>query len=208
VRDSSSDLYDVVMPEPSSTVAAILLTGGKSRRLGHDKSQLIVEGSTLAVRTARLLRLVVETAIEVGPGVSGLPMTLEQPPGEGPLAALAAGCLALRDQGHDGSALAIACDLPLLSESVLRLLVDWDSAGSVVPVVQGRPQPLCARWSARDLDAVGPMFARGVRSLQHLATQSDVVLLGEAEWGLVARAEQFSDVDTPEDLERLGLTTT
>jgi molybdenum cofactor guanylyltransferase len=206
VRNAILHLYDVVMSELSSTVAAILLTGGESRRLGQDKTQLIVEGSTLAVRTASLLRLVVETAIEVGPGVSGLPATREQPPGEGPLAALAAGCQALRERGHAGGALAIACDLPFLSESLLRLIVDWDSLGSVVPVVDGRPQPLCARWSAHDLDAAGPLFAQGVRSLRHLASRSDVVLLGEAEWGLVAKKEQFSDVDTPEDLERWGLT--
>jgi molybdopterin-guanine dinucleotide biosynthesis protein A len=194
------------MSEQAPTVAAILLTGGKSRRFGQDKSQLIVEGSTLAVRTATLLHLVVKVAVEVGPGVSGLPATVEEPPGGGPLAALAAGWRALRDLGHTGSALAIACDLPLLSESLLRLLVDWDSPGSVVPVVHGRPQPLCARWSARDLDATGPMFAQGMRSLQHLTNQTDVVLLGEAEWSVAAREEQFSDVDTPADLVRLGLT--
>jgi molybdopterin-guanine dinucleotide biosynthesis protein A len=89
---------------------------------------------------------------------------------------------------------------------LLRLLVEWDSLGSVVPVVDDRPQPLCARWSAHDLDAAGLMFAQGVRSLRHLASQSDVILLGEAEWGLVADEQQFSDVDTPEVLERLGLT--
>jgi molybdopterin-guanine dinucleotide biosynthesis protein A len=198
-------LYDVEMLPPSSTVAAILLTGGKSRRMGRDKSRLVVEGSMLAVRTARLLNLVVETAIEVGPGVSGLPTTMEESSGGGPLGALAAGYRALRDQGHGGSALVIACDLPLLTESLLRLLVEWDSHGSVVPVVQDRPQPLCARWSARDLEAAGHLFTGGVRSLQHLTTQIDVVLLGEAEWGHVAREEQFSDIDTPEDLERLGL---
>lgn len=204
-RDSTHDLYDVVMRQASSSVAALLLTGGKSRRLGEDKSQLIVEGTTLAVRTATLLRLVVETAIEVGPGVSGLPTKLEEPPGSGPLAALVAGRLALRDLGHDGSALAIACDLPLLSESLLRLLVEWDSTYSVLPVVHGRPQPLCARWSAIDLDAAGLMFAQGERSLKLLCAQSDVVLLGETDWGVVAAEEQFSDVDTADDLERLGL---
>jgi molybdopterin-guanine dinucleotide biosynthesis protein A len=199
-------LYDDVVPDRSPTVAAILLTGGKSRRMGHDKSQLIIEGSTLAVRTARLLRLVVETAVEVGPGVSGLPTTLEEPPGGGPLAALIAGSRALRDRGHAGGALVVACDLPFLSESLLRLLVEWDTPGSIVPVVQERAQPLCARWSARDLDAAEPMFTRGVRSLQHLVTQTDVVLLGESEWGIVAHEGQFADVDTPEDIQRLGLT--
>jgi hypothetical protein len=52
------------------------------------------------------------------------------------------------------------------------------------------------------------MFARGVRSLRHLVVQADVVLLGESEWGIVAHEEQFSDVDTPEDVQRLGLTMT
>jgi molybdopterin-guanine dinucleotide biosynthesis protein A len=114
-RESSTDLYDDVVPDRSSTVAAILLTGGKSRRMGHDKSQLIIEGLTLAIRTARLLRLVVETAVEVGRGVSDLPASLEAPPGGGPLAAVAAGCRALRDRGHAGGALVVACDLPFLT---------------------------------------------------------------------------------------------
>jgi molybdopterin-guanine dinucleotide biosynthesis protein A len=174
--------------------------------MGRDKSQLIVEGSTLAVRTATLLLLVVNVALEVGPGVSGLPVVVEQSPGDGPLAALAAGGRALRDLGHTGSALAIACDLPFLSEPVLRLLVEWDSPGSVVPVVQGRAQPLCAKWGARDLDAASELVAQGVRSLRHLASQPDVVLLGESQWHSVANEEQFYDVDSPDDLRRLGLT--
>jgi molybdopterin-guanine dinucleotide biosynthesis protein A len=201
-----ADLYHEDMAEPSRSVAALLLTGGKSRRMGRDKSQLIVEGSTLAVRTARLLLLVVDLALEVGPGVSGLPVVVEHSPGDGPLAALAEGCRALRERGHTGGALAIACDLPLLSESVLRLLVEWDSPGSVVPLVQGRPQPLCAKWGAHDLDDASRLVTQGVRSLQHLTRQPDVVLLDESAWGSVASEEQFFDVDTPDDLQRLGLT--
>jgi molybdopterin-guanine dinucleotide biosynthesis protein A len=196
------------MPELSLSVAAILLTGGQSRRMGRDKSQLIMEGSTLALRTARLLRLVVETAVEVGPGVSGLPAIIEDPPGGGPLAALVAGRGILRELGHTGGALAIACDLPLLSESLLNLLVEWKSSGSVVPVVQGRPQPLCARWSAGDLDATQEMFMRGDRTLHQLLARPHLHLLGASEWCDAAHEEQFSDIDTPEDIERLGLSLT
>jgi len=174
--------------------------------MGRDKSQLIVDGETLAVRTAALLRNVVETAIEVGPGVSGLLSTREEPPGAGPLAAIAAGRRALRDRGHTGSALVIACDLPFLSEALLRFLVDWDSPGTVVPVVGGRPQPLCAKWGHHDLDGAGQLVDDGVRSLKHLTTQPDVVLLDEAAWRHVATDVQFSDVDSPADLGRLGLT--
>jgi molybdopterin-guanine dinucleotide biosynthesis protein A len=195
------------MPSPSHLVAAMLLNGGASRRMGRDKSQLLVEGSTLAVRTASLLLSVVETAIEVGSGVSGLPATSDDPPGQGPLAGVVAGCAALRASGHDGGALVVACDLPFLSVELLRFLVEWDSNGSVVPVVRGMPQPLCARWGQRDLDSAGEFFARGQRSVRHLSSQPGVVLLDESEWKFVAAEEQFCDVDSPDDLRRFGMTT-
>jgi molybdopterin-guanine dinucleotide biosynthesis protein A len=175
--------------------------------MGRDKSQLIVDGSTLALRTASLLQLVVKTAVEVGPGVSGLRATREEPQGQGPLVAIAEGCRALRSLGHTGSALVVACDMPFLSEAFLRYLVEWPSSNSVVPVVQGRPQPLCAKWARGDLDAASQLVGQGVRSLKHLTTQTGVVLLDESAWRDVAAEEVFSDVDSPADLQRLGLTT-
>jgi molybdopterin-guanine dinucleotide biosynthesis protein A len=195
------------MLTPSHEVAAILLNGGSSRRMGRDKSQLIVDGSTLAVRTALLLLSVVETAIEVGPGVSGLVATLEDTPGEGPLAGVIAGCRALRQMGHEGGALVVACDMPFLGSALLKYLAEWDSPGSVVPVVRGISQPLCARWGQRDLDTAAEYFDRGERSLHYLMSQPGVILLDESQWREVASERQFSDVDSPDDLKRLGLAT-
>ncbi len=191
----------------SSSVAAILLTGGSSRRMGRDKSRLVIDGTTLAVRTAALLMDVVSLAVEVGPGVSGLPSTVEDPAGEGPLAAIAAGRRVLLNRGHAGPALVVACDLPLLSARLLSFLVQWDAPGSVVPVVGGLPQPLCARWAPRDLDDAESLVRRGVRSLRHLTSQPDVVLLDESSWRGVADEREFVDVDSPDDLKRLGLET-
>jgi molybdopterin-guanine dinucleotide biosynthesis protein A len=175
--------------------------------MGQDKSRIVIDGLTLAARTAHLLSLVVETAIEIGPGVSGLSAILEQPRGEGPLVAIAASCGVLRDQGHTGAALVIACDLPFISERLLRFLAEYPAEGSVVPSVRGRPQPLCARWGAQDLNGAQELVNRGVRSLQHLSNQPDVAYLDESVWEHVANERDFSDVDSPDDLYRLGLTT-
>lgn len=196
------------MSAPSLTIAAILLSGGASRRMGRDKTQLIVEGSTLAVRTGELLARVAEIAIEVGPGVSGLPSVVESRRGDGPLVAVAAGFAELLERGHNGAALVVACDLPFISEPLLRLIMDWDTEGSVVPVAHGRAQPLCARWSRRDLRNAQELVERGVRSLQHLSNQPGAVYLNESDWGPTANEEQFSDVDSPNDLLRLGLADT
>ena len=198
--------YHGLMPSPSNTVAAILLSGGASRRMGKDKTQLVIDGSTLAVRTGELLARVAATAIEVGPGVSGLPSFLETPRGEGPLVAIAAGCHALDELGHAGAALIVACDLPFLSEELLRFIVNWDMNGTVVPVVGGRPQPLCAKWSSRDLHSAQELVDRGIRSLQHVSQAPDAQYLHESNWGRVVTERQFCDVDDPEDLQRLGLT--
>ena len=189
----------------SDAVAAILLSGGSSRRFGRDKTQLEIDGMTLAVRTAAMLLTVVDTAIEAGPGVSGLPAVIDDHPGEGPLGGVAAAVRALRRDGHVGAALVVACDLPFLSSSLLRFLVEFDATGSVVPVVAGRAQPLCARWGAGDLDRAHHMFASGERSLRYLTEQTGVDLVDESRWGAFATSKDFLDVDSPDDARRLGI---
>ncbi|HVB06807.1 MAG TPA: NTP transferase domain-containing protein [Acidimicrobiales bacterium] len=183
----------------------ILLTGGTSARMGVDKATLLVGGVTLAERVGELLAAAVALAVEVGRGTSHLATTLEQPPGAGPLAAVAAGHAALveRGLGADVPCLVVACDLPLLSAAVLDRLVAYAGHWSVLPVIDGHAQPLCARWSAEDLAAAPLALAAGERSLRGLPDRRQAVLLDEAYWG--ADAGCFLDVDAPSDLRRLGL---
>lgn len=172
--------------------------------MGRDKARLAVDGTALATRVADLARRVVSLAVEVGGGVTGLPFVTESTPGAGPLVAVAAGVEELRHRGHAGGALVLACDLPLLNADLLWLLATWPSEGSVVPVVAGYLQVLCARWSVADLDDARARAARGERSLRHLAARRDVTLLHDDAWRSVATAATFTDVDTPDDLRRLG----
>ena len=186
-------------------MAGLVLTGGSSRRMGTDKADLVVAGSRLVDRVVGALTAVAAPVLEVGPGRSVLPAVLEDPPGAGPLAALGAGWRALSERGHRGPVLLMACDLALVDEKVARLLAGWPAAGSVVPVIAGRDQPLCARWSAADLDTVPRLLTAGERSLRALLARPGLVRIGEAEWGAGVPARAFADVDEPGDLARLGL---
>jgi molybdopterin-guanine dinucleotide biosynthesis protein A len=120
--------------------------------------------------------------------------------------AIATGWLTLRESAVVTAALVIASDLPFVSESLLRFLVDYDAPGSIVPVVQGVAQPLCARWSADDLATSVQMVEEGERSLRRLLAQPGVVLLDHSHWGRVATVENFLDIDTPEEAQRCGVT--
>lgn len=186
-------------------VAGILLTGGASRRMGFDKASLPVGGVALSARLASMLAQVAAPVIEVGPGRSGIAWVREDPPGAGPLVAVGAGYQALGNRGHRGAALVLACDLPRMEVALLSLLAAWPGTSSVVPVCAGHPQPLCARWSTEDLEAVAGLVATGERSMRPLLERPGVVLVDESEWSAVTGPESLADVDRPEDLQRLGL---
>ena len=187
------------------TAAGLLLTGGSSRRFGADKATLVVDGTTLARRGGQVLREVCDPALEVGLGVSGLAAVREDPPGTGPLAAIAAGAEALRRRDAPGPVIVLAVDLPRVRSALLALLRDWPGAPTVVPIVEGRLQLACARYGPDALLAAAGLLAGGVSSLRGLLDVVDHDVVDESVWGGVATADELTDIDSPADAARLGL---
>ncbi|HEY5172484.1 MAG TPA: NTP transferase domain-containing protein [Acidimicrobiia bacterium] len=179
----------------------MLLTGGASRRMATDKATIVWRGETLAARAARVLAAACDPVIEVGSGASELNCVREDPPGSGPLAALLAGARAM--ETHTPVVL-LACDLPFVELPILRLLVDWPGAQTVIPVVDGRLQYACARYGSDALERAEAARRAGEHSLQ-AAAGDDHDELSESQWRAVGPANTFADVDTPADLRRLGL---
>jgi molybdopterin-guanine dinucleotide biosynthesis protein A len=174
--------------------------------MGHDKATLVIDGEPSARRLGALLAGVVDPALEVGPQCSGLDAIAEEQPGQGPLAALVAGWSALSRAGHEGSVVVLACDLPLVTSALVRWLAQYPGDRSIVPLVEGRLQPLCARWSALDLRRSAERAARGARSFRELLDEMDPVRVSPDDWAGVALASVLADADTQDDLARLGLT--
>ncbi|HEX3542666.1 MAG TPA: NTP transferase domain-containing protein [Acidimicrobiales bacterium] len=178
--------------------AALLLTGGASRRMGRDKAALVVPGRdrTLAVATAALLLAVADPVFEVGPGHTTLPRIREDPPGRGPLAAMAAGAAGL---GPATAALVVATDLPHLTAPFLRRLAEHPAPTPdhcVIPYdCEGRPQPLCARYSPAALALTAELTAAGFRAMHALLDRVPITPL--------AAGDDVRDVDTPADLAAL-----
>ncbi|HSS11512.1 MAG TPA: NTP transferase domain-containing protein [Acidimicrobiales bacterium] len=191
--------------------AALLLTGGASRRMGRDKASLIVAGQRLAVRTAALLTDVAAPIIEVGPGYTALAQVQESPAGGGPLAALAAGWAGLVERGlpESASVLVVATDMPRLTVGLLALLARHPRPGCVVPLDhEGRSQPLCARYPMATLARATNLVGAGQRSIHALLDLGgeNVTWLTPSAWQQAAgRPDALVDVDTPADLAALNI---
>lgn len=165
--------------------------------MGHDKADLLVGGERLGERTAALLRQAAGVVLEVGPGYTSLACTAEDPPGSGPLAALAAGAEALRARRRRAPVLVVATDLPRLTAGYLQMLADHAAPSDDHCVVPrdpgGRPQPLCARYSPVAVARARELVAAGRRSMMALLAVVPIEWLDDTEGVLL-------DVDTPEDL--------
>jgi molybdopterin-guanine dinucleotide biosynthesis protein A len=188
-------------PQP---VAGMLLTGGASRRMGIDKASIVIAaGQTCAQTVGARLSTVAAPVIEVGPGKSGLMAIADEVTGAGPLAAMATGWKTLLKMGYSGAVIVLACDLPRITVPFIDFLARFPGESTVVPVVEGRAQPLCARFSATSLDVCQHLVADGRRSLNTLLDATTVTWIGRETWSHVADEHCFGDIDTPEDLARV-----
>ncbi|HEX6887530.1 MAG TPA: NTP transferase domain-containing protein [Candidatus Nanopelagicales bacterium] len=176
----------------------LVLSGGRSRRLGRDKATTHLGGRPLLDRLLAEAPATVPVVL-VGPDVAGLPgrvcLTREEPAGSGPLAGLGAG-LALVDAECVG---VLAADMPfavpVLRGALLRLAQAEAAVDAVLPTdPDGQPQPLCAAYRVPPLRAalagLAPLADRPVRAL--------LAGLRVMEWPVPAAA--LADVDTAEQL--------
>jgi molybdopterin-guanine dinucleotide biosynthesis protein A len=191
------------MSGPTS-VAGLVLGGGRSTRFGSEKAVALLEGRPLLLWAAQRLGAVCrDVAINVRRGAEAesvakelaLP-TLYDAPGDaaGPLAGVKAGLVWAQAQG--ALALAVSpCDAPLLPEDLYPRLLEAAGSGAAMAETSDGPQPLCAVWPVAALPVVRECLADGA----HPATWRVLDGLG-ARRVLFERAEVFANVNTRAEL--------
>lgn len=189
-------------PTEQPTVA-VLLSGGASRRMGVDKTTLVLGDSTLAARAAAALAPVSRVRVQVGGhagAVPGWPMIADAWPGQGPAAALATALL------HFPGAAVVVCaaDMPFVPTALLAAaLTALPGRAAVAPRHGGRWHPLAGAYSPRILPVLCARLEAGERSLQGLLDAVDAAALEGADlaaWGDPART--LLNVNTRDDLQR------
>ncbi len=134
---------------------AIIVAGGAGRRLGGaSKPSLVVGGTTLLARALDAVVGAQGVVVVGGPRVDGVAWTVEDPPGSGPAAAMAAGVAALA-LGAAPWTVVLGVDTPLVADAVARVMAARDNGrdGAWLVDAEGREQPLLAVYRTDTLAA-------------------------------------------------------
>jgi molybdopterin-guanine dinucleotide biosynthesis protein A len=186
-------------------LTGFVLAGGKSTRMGRDKAALSLDGRTLLETALSNMRQVTPKVFILGsPDLYQAygPAIADVIPGCGPLSGIHAALSNTRTEFN----LIIGVDTPFFSGELLRYVAERGLASRGVvtaPVVNARPQPLCAVYSRAFLPIAERALQGGAYKVATLFPAEGTLLIPETELAKVAfTAAMFENLNTPEDWER------
>ncbi|MDP9350964.1 MAG: molybdenum cofactor guanylyltransferase [Chloroflexota bacterium] len=144
-------------------LTGLLLTGGRSSRMGQNKALLSLApgGMPVVSLAVESLQTVADEILLVGSDPEpyaflGLPQVPDVFPGAGSLGGIYSGLRAARNS----FALAVACDMPFLNPTLLRYMAELPRDYDVLVPVLDEPEPMhaiysraCLPWMEEKLEA-------------------------------------------------------
>lgn len=183
-------------------IEGVLLTGGKSSRMGEDKASILIEGEVLSHRIARGLLEQCNRVTTVGLEPLPLPnvdFVRDQEEYQGPLVALS---LVVPSEKF---VFVASCDLIRFDSGVVGYLASRiGDAKAAMVMHDGFPQPLCALYQSESFKTITDAVASGERKLIRWASNLDPVFVSQDDLkaaGLDPRC--FMGANTPEELNEL-----
>jgi len=183
-------------------VFGLVLAGGKSRRMGHDKALLDHDGQSQLAHVVAVLEACVDKVfVSTRPDQAGdeeraqFDQIVDRYDDMGP----AAGILSAMEEWPDVDWLVVACDLPNINEQTIRYLLENRSGEhpfvAFISSHDGLPEPLCAIYKSGSESIVRRFVDEGVNCPRKILIRSDTRLLEQP------HPEALDNVNTPDDLQ-------
>ena len=186
----------------TSPVAAGILAGGRSSRMGSDKAFLDFRGEPLVVRQARLLATLAAEVVVAGGDADRLAsLGLRAVPDLLAERCTLTGIHALLKGTTAPHVFAVACDMPFLNADLVReLLARRAHADVVIPRSDRGLEPLHAVYARDCLPAIEAAAAAGdwKATSFHGGLRVEVVPVRDSDWAQEGRSP-FLNANTPEE---------
>jgi len=189
-------------------MTSIILAGGKSSRLGRNKALQVIDGRSLiqwVVDRVSMLstEIIIVTANgEAVPSYSTVEIktVADIYPEKGPLVGIYSGLIS----SSGSRAMAVGCDTPFLSVSLLKYMTQICSIYDVVvPRIKNKLEPLCAVYSKNCSNPIQRLLEQDELRIDRLFGMVKVKYIGEDE---VNRFDpehlSFFNINSQADLDR------
>lgn len=206
-------------------MTGVILSGGENTRMPYLKGFLKVEGRTLIERNLDVLgrvfgRVVISTNAPEQYFYFGVPLIGDIKKEKGPVTGIVS---VLSATGGD-DIFVVACDMPFISERLIRHMVDSFNGGTpaenswrrtrgseikkpdaVIPVFRGRTEPLCGIYNGDILGKMETFADNGHRSLNGMLKMLNVLYITEEDIRAIdPEGRSFLNINTIEDYEKIG----
>jgi molybdopterin-guanine dinucleotide biosynthesis protein A len=194
VLEAGQDKMDGSLQNNISQFEGFILAGGQSRRMGRDKSQLILDNRTFTEKIS-------DTLLQITDSIFVMRADRDIYPNWGALGGLHAALAACKREW----AIVVACDLPFVTAQLLEYLTSLrDHHDAIVPLqADERPQPLCALYRIEPcLPRATELIETGHRRPRDLLELVDTRWVPFTELRNLDQAEKFFvNINTPEDYD-------
>ena len=195
--------FEAKMQQAKPVVNGLVLAGGQSVRMGHDKGAVNWHGKEQRYYMADVLKqycngvFISCRASQKQEIDSTCPALEDTFTGLGPFGAI----LSAFRENPDSAWLVVACDLPLLDESTLKYLLENRNPSSLatayVNAEDGFPEPLITIWEPKSYPVLLAYLAQGYSCPRKVLINSDTHLLKAPD------TTALTNVNTPEELDNV-----
>ena len=182
-------------------ITGIILSGGKSSRMGRDKGFLLFEGKPFVQYSIEALKPLVSNIIIVSNhrdyDVFGLDRIEDHIENAGPLAGIYSGLKHTKTEYN----LVLSCDIPLITSEILKKLIDAiDDETEIIQIEsEGKTMPLIALYKKQCEHIFIKLLNEGERRLQFAVNQCNIknVVLNKDEIHFT------NNINTPDQLNEI-----
>lgn len=200
--DRIAGFFKDELEQAKPALNALVLAGGKSERMGHDKGAINWHQKEQRYHMADLLKHYTNEVYiscrtdqqqDIDPAYPALTDTFT---GLGPFGAILS---AFREQ-PEKAWLVVACDLPLLDKATLDLLTASRDTSAIATTFEsphdGFPEPLITIWEPKSYPVLLAFLAQGYSCPRKVLINSDTKIIQ------APQTPALMNVNTPEELEQ------
>ena len=197
IKEISKNI-DLLFQKKKPTIDGLILVGGKSSRMGTDKSTLNYYGKSHSLYLADLLKdKMVDTYLSVRDSKEySYTVIKDRFIDLGPFGAICSAFLKNPNKAY----FVLATDLPFISEELIDLLIGNRDSTKIATTVKGLtkefPEPLITIWEPKAYPVLLSYLAQGISCPRKVLINSDVKIIEVAD-------KLITNVNTPEEFKRI-----